>query len=393
MRILLVLLVLLISKSAAGQRCSLPSDLYVFMRTLDSSSQCLQDYQNFMNPENVLSARMQSADRWCRQCAQPVQHWYDDICVELTESAKIGHLCASNGQQLCYFVAQELAVFNATELAITCGLEYQNGTRRSLPDTCTPDCRSALQQAVNRTGCCFESAFNVSDTPEISRRLASYQLWDSCGMNTNSVDYCPRRIGTRNCTETDTFLYLQTLDQECVADFVIQLRPTPENFDDRVSAAERWCANCAPTLYNWLLNECGDEIDALELAHVCGHDGNRNCFHYTMESRFYQTPVETCRLRSNQTYLPFPSTCPQGCADALQQLSNDLGCCFESAFNATDTLTIQFGLANNGLWNTCGLSTESANFCPNPFTDAVPAHVPNVSIMVFLVTLVSLTKM
>lgn len=287
MQILPVLLVLLISKAAAGQRCSFPNDLHAFMRTLDSSKQCFEDYQNFMNPEQRPTTRMQSADRWCRQCSELVQHWYNDVCVELTESEKIGHYCASNGQHLCYFVAQEPTVFNPTDLAITCGLEYENGTStESLPDVCTVDCMGALEQAITQTGCCFESAFNVSETPEIERRLASFELWDSCGQNTNAIGYCSERIGTRNCTEAEMFQYLQTLNQECVSDFVIQLQATPDNFDDRVDAAERWCANCAPVVYNWL-NECGDEIQALEIAHVCGHDGNRNCFHYTREPRFY----------------------------------------------------------------------------------------------------------
>lgn len=366
----LIVLYVLIAVTS-GQRCSLPNDLFAFMRTLDGSGQCLDDYRAFMNPNLELTMRIQSANRWCRQCSQPVQHWYDDICVEFEESAKIGHFCASNGQHLCYFVMQEPAIFNATQLAITCDLEFDNGTRiDSLPDVCTEDCRSALQIAATNAGCCFESAFNVSETVEIDRRLASYELWNSCGMDTTTIDFCPERIGIRNCTEADLFQYLQTLNPECVSDFVIQLAAaTPDNFGDRVAAADRWCENCAPTLYNWLLNECGDDIDALEIAHLCGHDGLRNCFHYTRESRFYEAPVERCRLTSNQTYLPFPSTCPTGCAEALQQISNDLGCCFESAFNVTNTSSIQLGLANYNLWKTCGLDTENVNFCPNPFTD------------------------
>ena len=396
MQILKVLIVLLVSIAVtSGQRCSLPDDLIAFMNTLDVPGQCLQDYQAFMDPSNELAARMQSADRWCRQCAQPVQHWYDDICVEPKEGAKIGHLCASNGQYLCYFIAQEPTIFNATQLAITCGLEFDNGTQiDSLPgDVCTNDCRNALQLSVRNAGCCFESAFNVSETPEVERRLASYELWNNCGIDTNSIDFCSGRIGTRNCTEADMFQYLQTLSPECVSDFVIQLDATPDNFEDRVTAAERWCKNCGPMVYNWFL-ECGDEIEALEIAHVCGHDGNRNCFHYTRESRFYEVPVETCRLTSNQTYLPFPPTCPNGCADALQQLSNDLGCCFENAFNVTSTLSVRFGLANYNLWKTCGLDTESVNFCSNPFIDSgtslVHVHVVSVSLVTIAMLFVSI---
>lgn len=361
------------------------------MQSLDNSgvSSCFQEYQDFMNPVNELAVRMQSANRWCSYCSREVQHWYDDICVDLSEGSKVGHLCASNGRHLCYFVAEESSVFNATELAITCGLEYSNGTSTdSLPNNCSHDCKRALQQAVNLTGCCFESAFNVTGTPNIERRLASYELWDSCGLNTNEIDYCSERIGTRNCTESDLFQYLQTLAQECVSDFVIQLNPTTENFNDRVDASQRWCRNCAPTVYNWLLNECGDAVDALEIAHVCGHNGNINCFHYMREARFYQMPVTTCGLRSadNQTYLPFPSTCPDGCADALQEISNNLGCCFESVFNISDTLTIQLGLANYNLWRTCGLDVDSVDFCTNPFESAtLSTHTLNVCVTILTV--------
>ena len=341
------------------------------MGTIDVSGRCLQDYQTFTNQENELAARIQSADRWCQQCSESVQHWYDDICVELEESEKIGHLCASNGQYLCYFIAKEPTIFNATQLAIVCGLEFENGTQIESPqDSCTNACRETLQSAVATTGCCFESAFNVSETPEIERRLASYDLWDNCGMNTSTTDFCSERIGTRNCTEADMFQYLQNLAPECVSDFLIQLSLTPDNFEDRVDATERWCKGCAPAVYNWVLNECSDEIVASEIYHVCGHDGNRNCFHYTREERFYQNPVELCRLRSNQTYLPIPTVCPTGCTDALQQLSNDLGCCFENAFNTTGTLSIRHGLANNKLWETCGLDTKDVDICANPFTDS-----------------------
>ncbi len=380
--------------SAAGKRCSLPDDLYAFMNV---SGQCLQQYQTFVNPVNELSARIQSANKWCSLCAQPVQHWYMDVCVEMEEAEKISHMCAFNGENLCYFVAHEPAIFDAAGLALACDLEFENGTGNPMPQNCSSDCRDALQQAVTSTGCCYESAFNVSETRMIERGLASYRLWESCGLDTSSVDYCSARIGTRNCTESDVFQYLQTLSSgECVSDFVLQLSASPENFDERVVAAERWCMNCAPTVYDWLLNECGDKIQAIEFAHVCGHDGNRNCFHYTRESRFYQAEAETCRLISNQTdYLPFPSTCPSGCAYSLQQLSTDLGCCFESAFNATSTETIRLGLASYHIWDVCGLDAESVGFCTNPFTGGVlpgatPFTVHDISISVILAVLLSI---
>ena len=393
---IVLILALAFLHAATGQRCNLPEDRDVFLGSLDNSSQCLQDYRAYTNANNALSTRMQAANRWCRLCAELVSHWFADVCVDLTEAAKIGHQCASNGENLCYFIAQEPSVFNSTELAVTCGLEFANGTARSIPETCSMDCKNALQSAVASTGCCFASAFNVSETPEIERGLASSELWESCELSTSVVEFCPERLGTRNCTEQDLFQYLQTLDAACVADFTIQFNTAPETFDIRVDAAERWCSNCAPTVYNWLLNECGDDIDALEIASICGHDGNRNCFHYTREARFYQSEAETCGLINGSTYLPFPATCPSGCADALQQISTDLGCCFESAFNATNTLTIRLGLANNNLWDICGLDVDSVNFCPNPFTDGgalptvTPALVCSVNVAVILASILSL---
>ena len=67
-------------------------------------------------------------------------------------------------------------------------------------------------------------------------------------------------------------------------------------------------------------------------------------------------------------------TCSDACRTALENFRAFHGCCVNNAFNTSAFGLEMFGIANYGLWGTCGVETVSGN-CSSPFADDSSAYV------------------
>ena len=181
-----------------------------------------------------------------------------------------------------------------------------------------------------------------------------------------------------------------TLSERCLADNTISWETEPG-----VLALNRACTDdsCAGAIYRYLLANCSAQQAYLQQTR-CAAYGSLRCFYgeFPMPYPEWFNSTAFTDLQSTCNLTNATNPCPDGCAEALMTIRDDIGCCFNNIYNVTGNHFQQF--ASNELWAACqvptlGRCTETLN--PNAPTTMMPTTAGSDAIAASLVVLLILT--
>jgi len=182
-----------------------------------------------------------------------------------------------------------------------------------------------------------------------------------------------------------------TLSERCLADNRISWETEPG-----VLALNRACTDdsCAGAIYRYLLANCSAEQAYLQQTR-CAAYGSLRCFYGELPMPYpewFNNSTAFTDLQSTCNLTNATNPCPDGCAEALMTIRDDIGCCFNNIYNVTGNHFQQF--ASNELWAACqvptlGRCTETLN--PNAPTTMMPTTAGSDAIAASLVVLLILT--
>jgi len=127
-----------------------------------------------------------------------------------------------------------------------------------------------------------------------------------------------------------------------------------------MAALDRICMDdsCGGAVYRYLLANCSNTQSFVQQQR-CATNGTLRCFYGewpTAYPTFFNstafTDLFTTCSQANAT-----NPCPEGCAEALMTIRDDIGCCFNNYYNVSGSEFLQF--ASNQLWTACQVATLS----------------------------------
>ena len=293
------------------------------------------------------------------------------------------------------------------------------GSCLNFTGTCPDGCASALTAAVTAFGCCYQIVYNNTELVtalatmgqlnstdlDIVNATQNPALWTECSVPLQSpcdgdpfagIPSIP--FGVCSVENVTTFV-TNSASATCGAAYTT-LYLTPGVTDAQTNTAlDTVCqSDCAGSVAAFLDNTCQDRFTSTLTNITCsetdGSIGDRCLFVDNVETSVYEA-VGACFA---------PGDCPAGCADALQGLKDNLGCCYQSLYNDTNILQLLFfnftitfedlgffkAISKPGIWNGCDVSLQEA--CSDPFVEAGALKFAASSV-VMLVSLIILPLM
>lgn len=203
------------------------------------------------------------------------------------------------------------------------------------PTSCHATCKSSLNTIRSDLGCCLK-IYNDSTPP------FSYKLWSAC--DTEPV--------TQECSESTVKLSKRKIDQTCdgiwspnflqkLYSSVICKKKNLESIDFKLQTSK----------------SCQDMFRA-SINSICR--ANELGMHCNAELSSFAKAT----MASASCYKIF--TCDPLCANALQDISNTVGCCFNHEYNDSSNGRVMFEWMSHSFWTMCGL--EPLGTCDAQFT-------------------------
>ena len=239
---------------------------------------------------------------------------------------------------------------------------------------CPSGCASQLQSLRNSLGCCINSVFNLSiDASEVAgdpiaqafqsitmMNLFTYPLWSSCNVQT---------VGTCESSATVTPIHNSFV---CTT-----LQFTEQALDIQCNSAD------AQRIVDATITAGGQcyEIGQAQALTCSSRSDGQYCSAIIAAGSLSGTQAVTptgITLQCNQNQ----QSCSSGCRSAIEAVSNNLGCCFNSVYNTSLIGDIYEFEASNALWNQCGIGTPG--ICESTL-DGSPATTKAMSLLVLAV--------
>ena len=226
--------------------------------------------------------------------------------------------------------------------------------------TCSPDCKSSLQQISATLGCCLNNIYNNSELGlglSGYETLNSYELWKECGVETpgfclyedgpDDYEYDYFEFGA--CTESEFNETLAELDSQV-------------DFQGYCLSVETICQDeCLDIIFQLAVLCDADEIAKTYRAY-CGRYDGKSCLElFTTSEDEFSTSFESAAISCSGA----TSACSLDCKSSLQQISATAGCCLNNFYNNSE---LELGLDyeedtpyntlfNYELWKVCGVET------------------------------------
>lgn len=161
-----------------------------------------------------------------------------------------------------------------------------------------------------------------------------------------------------NCTETEVLDYLNTFAnvKEC---------STPDFLFNTT-----FCKDECHEIYFGLGKYCNDETITKAYRLNCGEFNNRYCADVIVDgatTTFVVNAVQKCG--ENDTV-----SCSADCTSALEDIGNNVGCCFNNLYNVTASGGLV--ITTYKLWKACDVETPGLCLVPEPTPPPPPTKTP-----------------
>lgn len=229
---------------------------------------------------------------------------------------------------------------------------------------------------------------------------------------TVTLAWCQPNAGT--CNTAAVTQYVQdNLDFNCAISLTPALNTSNSvSMSVRDEALSTICTEtCAGKLADWLINNCNSKFNSTSLYYLCLQTGNR-----ATVGRYCQYSIPPLFDADQEISTLFQACgdvqlqCTDQCALQLQNLANQLGCCYQSLYNNTDYLqeaaaigelapadvTALQIVGNQMLWSACSVTppgkctTESFAF-PMTGRNLSVRVLPHLSVLLALLLMVAAT--
>lgn len=224
----------------------------------------------------------------------------------------------------------------------------------SFEDECPAGCAAALQRGVNLMGCCYQSVYNNTDVVEyftttgqlttsdltVINAIKRAELWNAC--NVTLTTFCggdpfpgTSQLIVGNCSLA-AFDDLDVSTECGVSLATVFTNPTD-------ALLNTYCEeSCINPHVRFVRQNCQDPFAANFSSTYCldtmGELGNR-CGQVlsslSTNSQVFDTVGTACLATDSED-------CSDACQDALQDIRDQLGCCYQNIYNNTLTLDIFF---------------------------------------------------
>lgn len=239
-------------------------------------------------------------------------------------------------------------------------------------------------------GCCYQTVYNNSEVvsgftmlSDLDLQVISNQaLWDTCGVPLTTIctgEPFPgeETVDFGECTIIELSTFVAGLPETCVASTPLFLNPALATEDQLGEAVEELCQeNCGGEIAMFLSETCRDPFTAMSIELSClstdGEIGDQCFFALAPGIRntpFFADAEGTC---FGEPSADITQSCPSGCQASLLEITNQLGCCYRSIYNDTDTLDLLFIdgqitfddraffnlLGTQALWDACAVPLQ-----------------------------------
>ena len=209
--------------------------------------------------------------------------------------------------------------------------------------SCPSSCRTFLQSARSKLGCCINTYINQTDSPLLAlySDYVDYRLWNLCNVDLPASD-CGNSLplnppaDAQTCTPSE--YVRRSLQYECMPSVGQPLVDTLLQSDSNCDLFATIVVDVCATNANG--QRCGDVI-SMDLISSASSD--------PLISSLASSCIST-------------TTCSSTCRSAVTNINSAYGCCVNiynsSAFR---DLGVQFSSLSYNVWNACGVS--SPGFC------------------------------
>ena len=377
-------------------RCT-SQEVNTYIAALPNSTACNMSFNNFFNAGNLTEDEYSTTvQTLCSvDCGQSIVELSVTNCRNLEVEAALRLFCLprETGDNRCgRFFPNRLHDGESLVTALATCLAFDASTS----SICPAGCASALMAGVNRLGCCYQNIYNNTDvfdtlvqegmltaveTP-ILQAVRQPALWEACNVSlTTSCTGEPfpgtSQLGIGVCTQAQELGFIFSLGQNCLNSLTTAFTPgnrPPESIFDSGVCVQ----NCNGRLSSFFRQTCLDQYAQLSSVTNCFHTSGElggRCFYSNpignqfgsavARSEFFSVARNTCLANST-------AACPSGCQEALLEVKNQLGCCYQSIYNNSLTLDSLYvlhvitpeeraffiSLGSQELWDNCEVSLQ-----------------------------------
>ena len=308
-------------------------------------------------------------------CLGELIHWITANCEPMQNNSLVSLAyitCSMNGNMSCFLATPE--VLNDTDidqLFDTCFDDEDN--------LCSPACNDGFQQLADDIGCCFITVYGLEGPVEIL--LSSFCGLDipgACESPFSNFDIEGGDIEF-DCTDGGLGFFLFTLGFECFKNLQFLFERTDlltENgtrlIENATTIVENACSDsCAGNYIRHIRNTCtGTNDNATDtvngLSRFCSTNGIIRCIFATEE--LYEPTFNSTALNEAFTFCRAANEsniCPEGCAEPLEQVIDQIGCCLNVILGSDGGSGDDEGPSVMEVLEGCGL--QDPGVCPDPF--------------------------
>ena len=328
-----------------------------FVESLPNPTECGLGLLTSFFPGTASDAQFQQAvENMCHvDCGRAVADFYVQQCNDVNAALYLIGSCLHNGrapgEDRCRYTGPDRIPGAMINNLANC-LNFDEEA-----NVCPQNCNTSLAAISSLTGCCYQTSYNqtialytyvalaalTEEQAYFFSNITNPALWSACDIDlqpfcsTDNLFPGTPELIVGNCTEED-FANLD-VTEECYENFAeVFVAQVPDNIDEACTSA------CGGAIERFERTRCAAPLSGRILRELCRPTeamlGDRCYFTIGEDLRDAQffTDVGACLVFDTDD-------CPAGCANALTELSNRLGCCYQNFYN--DTRVLDY-LAVNG---------------------------------------------
>ena len=258
-------------------------------------------------------------------------------CGNETQALDIANACAKSESGTFCGTATTRFLYNQTELT---NAESCSGAVNT-SGSCPSSCRTFLQSARNRLGCCINTYINQTDSPMLAlySDYVDYRLWNLCNVDLPASD-CGNSLPLNPPADAQTCMPSEFVSR------TIQYQCMPSVGQPLVDTLLQSDSNC-DSFATILVDGCATNANGQLCGDVISMDASAS------SDPLILTLASSCTSNT---------TCNSTCQSAVMNINSAYGCCVNIYNSSTfGDLGVQFPSLSYNVWNACGVS--SPGFC------------------------------
>lgn len=397
-----------------------------FFKTLSNPDQCRLSLYEFFSPASITTpAELQPAvDEVCSvSCGKSISRFLFQVCSSGPTAVKLGFYCQSTDDSTrlnsCRYSVPDLLDLSLIDDLESC-LQYNTDT----PDTCPQGCNTTLDTFAKHVGCCYQTVYNgtgfllagyiASGFLSVSQAatlmaISEPNLWSACAIPLLTLcnispfsDDSEPIAPIVSCNDEDVSAFVESeLSPECNEAYKTVFASEDDTdstemiTDDMImDLYDTFCSpDCLGAVVRYEKDECSPSTATSlgtakchrmstegEMGDLCAFTVGKDMINSTLFTDVWSSCISPDPVASED--------CPDTCSAALEELTAELGCCYQTIYNNTDfidfftlsgDITIEerafFGrISQPGLWETCGVPLV-AECTGDPFGDGADKFI------------------